>query len=225
MNLKTIKGVKQAWIAAILVLLVAGGALVFYPFLNQNAKLADDIKMSEQDKSSAQAKLAKMNKLKDETPKVTEADATLSKILPATASTPELVQFVQDAAAKSGMSSSDITDLTTSIPKLVVAPVAAAQTAGAPASPSAAPADAGAPPAASPPAASPSGNLAEMTVSISAKGSPDQLQKFVANLNTGSRNLAITGFSISKEGADGSSVKVDGTSYIYKTISLPVARP
>lgn len=219
MNLKTIKGVKQAWIAAILILLIAGGALVFYPFLNQNAKLAADIKISEQDKSTAQSKVAKMTKFKDETPSVQAEDAKLSKLLPATASTPELVTFVQDAATKSGMSSSDITDLTTSIPKLAVAPAAAAPAAPAPAASggaTAAPTDAS--------AAAPSGNLAEMTISISAKGTPEQLQQFVANLNSGSRNLAITGFSITQNGSDGSTVKVDGTSYIYKNIDLPVAR-
>lgn len=228
MNLKTIKGVKQIWIAIILVLFVAGGALIAYPFLMQNNKLAADIKTSQESKDAASTKLSRMTTFKDTMPAVEKVDNDLSVQFPSAAQTPELIAFVQKAANDSGMDPSAITDLTTTLPKLETAATGTAAgdadpaAAAAPADPAAAaPADPAAAAGAAPPTSG--GSLASMGVTIKADGSFGQLQTFVDKLNNGSRNLLISAYTIDKGTADkgGFTLQVTANTYIYKTITKP----
>lgn len=229
MNLKTIKGVKQIWIAIILVLTVAGSILIAQPFFMQNSKLAEDIKTSQEAKDAAQTKLTRMSGFKASVGAVEKLDNDLSTQFPGAAQTPELIAFVQKAASDAGLPVSAITDLTTTVPKLEAAAApaggapapagGAAATPAAPADPAAAaPAGGGAAPPTS------GGNLASMTVSIKAEGSVSQLQAFVVNLSSGSRNLLISGYSIDKGSSDkgGATLDIpDAKTFIYKTIAKP----
>lgn len=225
MNLKTVKGVKQIGILIIFVLTVVGGLLIAQPFLMQNTKLAEDIKTSEESKSSAASKLSSMEKAKSNLPGVSKIDKDLSVQFPPAAQTPELISFVQQAAVSSGMSPSAITDLATTLPKLETAATGADPAAAAPAADpaAAAPADPAAAAGAAPPTSG--GNLASMGVTIKADGSVDQLQKFVTNLNSGSRNLLISAYTIDKGSAEGGgfTLQVTATTYIYKSIPQPPA--
>lgn len=230
MNLKTIKGVKQIWIAIILVLTVAGSILIAQPFFMQNSKLAEDIKTSQEAKDSAQTKLTRMSGFKASVGAVEKLDNELSVQFPGAAQTPDLIAFVQKAATDSGLPVSSITDLTTTVPKLETAATGATGApAGAPADPAAAPAASGAAdPAAAAGAAPPTtgGNLASMTVTIKAEGSVGQLQEFVSKLTTGSRNLLVSGYSIDKGSPEkgGYTLNIpDAKTFIYKTIPKPAA--
>ena len=229
MNLKTVKGVKQIWIAIIFVLVVAGSILIAQPFFMQNTKLAEDIKTSQEAKDSAQAKLTRMSGFKATVGAVEKLDNDLSTKFPGAANTPDLITFVQQAATASGMPVSSIKDLTTTVPKLETAATGAAG--AAPADPAAAAPAAAAPadPAAAAGAAPPTtgGNLASMTVTIKAEGSVEQLQNFVTNLTEGSRNLLISGYNIDKAGSEGGGYTLnipDAKTFIYKTIPQPTVK-
>lgn len=223
MNLKTVKGVKQIWIAIIFVLVVAGSILIAQPFFMQNTKLAEDIKTSQEAKDSAQTKLTRMSGFKATVGAVEKLDNELSTKFPGAANTPDLIAFVQKAAADSGMPVSSIQDLTTTVPKLETAATGAAGAAPAAAAPAAAaPADPAAAAGAAPPTTG--GNLASMTVTIKAEGSVEQLQNFVTNLTEGSRNLLISGYNIDKAGSEGGGYTLnipDAKTFIYKTITQP----
>lgn len=221
MDFKTIKGVKRIFITLIALIAVVGVMLVVMPLMSQNQKFAQDIASSQSEESAALEKLNKLKKQKDDIGKVEKMDSDLSAAFPGSANTPGLVGYVSKAAVDAGMSVSNITDLSTGIPTLTASSanagaVAAAAAPGASAPAAAAPA-AGAAGAA--PAAGGGSNMAEMTVDISATGSIAQLGQFTTNLTKGERNLLISDFAISSDGATGeSTVKISAKTFIYKSI-------
>ena len=242
MNLKTTSGVKRLGVIALALILVIGSMLVVYPFLTQNAKLAEDIKTAQSAKDDAQTKLNQMNALKATNAQVKQLDDDLSKKFPSAADTPGFAAFVGKAAADAGLGMENITDLTTTIPTLsqAAAPAAPAPAAGGSGSAAggsgststkdAAPKDNSTAPA---PAAGAS-NLAEMNVTITAMGSMDQLQQFIANLKNGPRNLLISTYSIQDggqsaagSGQNGASTtaSITGKTFIYRAITPPPAVP
>lgn len=227
MNLKTTTGVKRIGIIVLALIVVIGSMLVVYPFLTQNAKLAEDIKTAQSAQDDVQGKLAQMNNLKETNPEVKKLDDELTKKFPASADTPGFAGFVGKAAADAGLGMENITDLTTTIPTLSQsgAPAAAPAPSAAPSAPAdkAAPADNSTAPA---PAAGAS-NLAEMNVTITAMGDMAQLQSFVANLKNGPRNLLVSTYSIQEGGASTNgtttTATISGKTYIYRPIQVPPA--
>lgn len=224
MNLKTVIGVKRLGIIVLALIVVIGSMLVVYPFLTQNAKLAEDIKTAQSAQDDVQGKLSQMNNLKETNPAVKKLDDELTKKFPETADTPGFAIFVGKAASDAGLGMENITDLTTTIPTLSQSGVPAAAPAPA-ASPSpaasAAPKDNSTAPA---PAAGAS-NLAEMNVTITAMGDMDKLEKFVANLKNGPRNLLISTYAIQQGGASTNgtttTATISGKTYIYRPIQVP----
>lgn len=223
MNLKTTATVKRLGIIVLALLVVIGSMLVIYPFMTQNAKLATDISAAQATKDEAADKLSKMNNLKATNPQVKQLDDDISKKFPATADTPGFAAFVGTAAAKAGLGLENITDLTTTIPTL--------SSAGAPAAPapSAAPTtpakDAPKDNSSAPAPATGASNLAEMNVTINVMGPMDQLEKFVANLKDGPRNILISTYAIQQGGAATEGVTttaiISGKTFIYRPITVP----
>lgn len=227
MNLKTTANVKRLGIIVLALIVVIGSMLVVYPFLTQNAKLAEDIKTAQSAQDDVQGKLAQMNNLKATNPQVKQLDDDLTKKFPSSADTPGFAGFVGKAAADAGLGMENITDLTTTIPTLSSAGAPAAPAPAASPSPAAskdaAPKDNSTAPA---PVAG-SSNLAEMNVTITAMGPIDQLENFVANLKNGPRNLLISTYSIQQGGASTSgtttTATISGKTYIYRAIQAPPA--
>jgi Tfp pilus assembly protein PilO len=225
MNLKTTASVKRIGIIVLALIVVIGSMLVVYPFLTQNAKLAQDIKTAQAAQDDVQGKLAQMNNLKATNAQVKQLDDDLSKKFPATADTPGFAAFVGKAAADAGLSMANITDLTTTIPTLssAGAPAAPAPSPTPGSSASAAPKDTSTAPA----PATGASNLAEMNVTITAMGPIDQLQAFIANLKNGPRNLLISTYSVQQGGASANGITttatVSGKTYIYRAIQTPPA--
>jgi Tfp pilus assembly protein PilO len=225
MNLKTTASVKRIGIIVLALIVVIGSMLVVYPFLTQNAKLAQDIKTAQAAQDDVQGKLAQMNNLKATNAQVKQLDDDLSKKFPATADTPGFAAFVGKAAADAGLSMANITDLTTTIPTLssAGAPAAPAPSPTPGSSASAAPKDTSTAPA----PATGASNLAEMNVTITAMGPIDQLQAFIANLKNGPRNLLISTYSVQQGGASTNGITttatVSGKTYIYRAIQTPPA--
>ena len=126
MNLKTTANVKRLGIVVLALIAVIGSMLVVYPFLTQNAKLAEDIKVAQAAQDDAQGKLSQMNTLKATNPQVKQLDDELTKKFPSSADTPGFAGFVGKAAADAGLGMENITDLTTTIPTLSQAAAPAA---------------------------------------------------------------------------------------------------
>lgn len=226
MNLKTTTSVKRLGIIVLALIVVIGSMLVVYPFLTQNAKLAEDIKTAQSAQDDVQGKLSQMNSLKATNPQVKQLDDELTKKFPSSADTPGFAGFVGKAAADAGLGMENITDLTTTIPTLsqAAAPAAPAPTAApTTAAKDAAPKDNSSAPA----PATGASNLAEMNVTITAMGPIDQLQNFVANLKNGPRNLLISTYSIQQGGASTSgtttTATISGKTYIYRAVQAPPA--
>lgn len=226
MNLKTTTGVKRIGIIVLALIVVIGSMLVVYPFLTQNAKLAEDIKTAQSAQDDVQGKLSQMNNLKETNPEVKKLDDELTKKFPASADTPGFAAFVGKAAADAGLGMENITDLTTTIPTLSQAEAPAAAPAPS-AAPSAAPSGAPADNSTAPPPAAGASNLAEMNVTITAMGDMAQLQSFVANLKNGPRNLLVSTYSIQEggESTNGTTTTatISGKTYIYRPIQVPPA--
>lgn len=223
MNLKTTASVKRIGIIVLALIVVIGSMLVVYPFLTQNAKLAADIAVAEKEQADAQGKLSQMNNLKETNTQVKQLDDDLSKKFPATADTPGFAAFVGKAAADAGLGLENITDLTTTIPTLSTPDAPAAPAPEATAKASAAPKDNS---TAAAPAVGAS-NLADMNVTITAMGSIDKLQNFVANLKNGPRNLLISTYAI-QQGGDATAgatttANITGKTFIYRPIQAPAS--
>lgn len=154
----------------------------------------------------------------------------LNVLMPSTASEPELANTVSETAAKAGMSSGQITVLTTSSLTEVVDSTAAAP------APEATPA-AGATAAPADPnnvkvdvnAVKPSAalKLYQMTVSISAVGTIDQLIAFTNGLYSAKRSIAIDSVTLTPDvGQSGKTsglytVSIEGRAFVVQNIGNP----
>ncbi|MBC9704773.1 MAG: hypothetical protein H9W81_07335 [Enterococcus sp.] len=215
MDFKTIKGVKTISFLALFLIVAAGAMLIAYPLFTSTQTFAQEYSVAESERSDAEAKLSSLQTVKDTINDVIKLDAESARAFPSSANTPELVEDITRAATDAGLSISGITDLTTGIPVLATGTADATAAAPAPAEGEAA--------AASPDAASTS-TLAEMTITLSAEGSLDELIKFSENLkSTDKRNMLISAYSIGKAGNENGSynLTISGKTYIYNEIVPP----
>lgn len=220
MDFKTIKGVKLISFLALFLIVAAGTMLVAYPLFTSSQKFAEEYSTAESERITAEDKLVTLQQVKDTIDQVIKLDGESARAFPSSANTPELVDDITSAATSAGLSVSNITDLTTGVPVLAVGAV------GAPTEvPAEAPAEgeADAAVAASPDAPATS-TLAEMTITLSAEGSLNELIRFSENLKSDDkRNMLISTYSIGKAGTENASynLTITGKTYIYNEILPP----
>lgn len=219
MDLKTIKGVKTISILVLFLLVAAGAMLVAYPLFTSTQTYAEEYSTAESERVAAETRLNDLQGVKDTIDEVINIDKESARAFPSSANTPELVEDITSAATNAGLSISNINELTTGVPVLAVSaggdPAAAPVDAAAPADPEA---------AASPNAPSTS-TLAEMTITLSAEGSLEDLIKFSQNLkDSKKRNMLISAYSIGKAGTESGdyNLTITGKTYIYNEILPPM---
>lgn len=228
MDLKTIKGVKLISFLALFLIVAAGAMLVAYPLFTSTQKYAQEYSTAESDMATAESRLADLQGVKNSIDQIIKIDEESARAFPSSANTPELVEDITRAATDAGLSINNISDLTTGVPTLAVSAVAgdvAAAPVDAEASTEEAPAEGADPEAAASPNAPSTSTLAEMTITLSAEGSLNELIKFSQNLKDDKkRNMLISTYSIGKSGDENSSynLTITGKTYIYNEILPPM---
>lgn len=225
MDLKTRKGVRTIGIIALILLAAAGFMLVIQPLMTQNSDFSDEMTAAQSEQSTAQQKLADLQRQRETIEDVEALDSDLSEQFPGLADSPSLVAYIQQAASDAGIGQGSISNLTVGIPALVtgsaaVAPAPAADPAGA------APVEEGEGAAAEAEAAptpdSPSStNLAEVPVELAVSGSADQIAQFMTNLSESDRNLEILTYALAEGGGEDEGAVTATLSlktYIYNTV-------
>lgn len=221
MDLKTIKGVKLISGLVLFLIVAAGAMLVAYPLFTSTQTFAQEYSSAESDKAIAEEKLRSLQDVKTSIDQIIKIDSESKRAFPASANTPELVEDITRAATDAGLSVSDLTDLTTGIPVLAVSATGVPADAAA----AAAPAEGADPAVAAAPDAPATSTLAEMTITLSAEGSLNELIKFSENLkDTDKRNMLISTYTIGKAGDEGGgyNLTITGKTYIYNDILPPM---
>lgn len=240
MALLTQKTVKFVGIASLVIVTALGGVVVGQPLYNHIKTQSDELSSTQDELATAQKSRNGLLTAKQQYPAIEEINAQLSKKFPDLANVPELLDTLTAGAVQSGMSPSDITAISFGNPT-VSTPVVPATTGGASGTPSsgssAAPSAAPSAAASSAPAnggtategagntSVASGSYADMEIGISAKGSPENVQKFLDYLNKMDRAMTINTFSVTQadsEDGKGATLSLTGKVYIYKKISTPV---
>lgn len=216
MDLSTKKSVKTLGFIGIALVIIAGIVLVVQPFFAQNSKYADEIVQAESEQSIIVTKLEQLRMQKDNIKKVEKLDEDLSKKFPGVSDTPGLINMISETANKSGMTKSDITNLTAGIPTLVTtsggtdgAPAESGESAEAPDKDAAAPA---------PSEGDIGTDLAEIPLDLTLKGDVNELTKFAENLRDANRNIVVLNFNLSTE-EDKATATIQAKTYIYKTVA------
>lgn len=238
MALLTQKTVKFVGIASLVIVTALGGVVVGQPLYNHIKTQSDELSSTQDELTTAQKSRNGLLTAKNQYPAIEKINAQLSKKFPDLANVPELLDTLTAGAVQSGMSPSDITAISFGNPT-VSTPAVPATTGGTASSESSA-APSAAPSAASSAAPSTSGgatategagntsvstgSYADMEIGISAKGSPENVQKFLDYLNKMDRAMTINTFSVTQadsEDGKGATLSLTGKVYIYKKISTP----
>lgn len=222
-TLLTQKTVKFLGIAGIVILLAGGGVMVVQPLITQVQAQASEIQSA---KDEIDAKTASRDKLKAAKTNYTTVKATnddLLKQFPELAQVPELLDAVTAGAVSTGIPASDLSSLTFSAPAIKIPVVAAVAPAATDTKEDAAPEPATPAPADT---VVSSGDYAEMEVGIAIKGTPTQIQDFLAYLNKMDRVMIISAFSVDvakdeESGSNTATLALTGTTFIYKAIKTP----
>ena len=222
MNVKTMNRIAGHGFLALL--LLAGWFLALGPRLGDAGEVAKQTEAAEQANQHLVAEIRRVEGLRDgiSTAKV-QADKNTRKF-PSTADQTDLFAQIRAAASKAGLSEKSLIRLTISSPTIVTG---GAVTLGAPGeqqSQAGPQAQTNPQAQAAPQAATPSlgGQLASMKVEINAKGSRQELTKFVSNLENMDRAFLTSSVSLSGEGKE-YSLSVNGNMFMLPELMDPTA--
>lgn len=213
--MKNTKNVTLIGALALLAITALGYLFVISPLLNSRTTKEAELVSAEEALVSAQQSLKTAQDFEQQYSQVKTIDEELKTNFPTTASVESLNASITDAAARAGLSPADITSITTQAPAALEATVPdpaadASDTAAAATDDTAAPEVAPEP-----------SKLAQMSVSISAKGSTQSLAAFVRNLSDMSRVIRIDAVAFTQE-SDGTAIlTISAVSYMYSSIEDP----
>lgn len=223
--------VKLLGVAGIAILLVVGYFFVLTPYLSESGRLSDEIETTEARNSTLRTQITSVARNAEYIDQVAEFNELMNDRFPSTAAVNSLRGQIYSAAANSGVT----VNVDTTTPSIVNAPEAS----GAPAEAAPAPAenvptddlpdapvdqgpvDEGVP-------GQGAGNLAEITLPITAQGSLDDLTEFLQRLSQIDRGILVSGVSVtgggSGDGEDGEvsySLTLDAKTFLYRDIPAP----
>lgn len=219
--MKNIRNIIMIGIAGVLAVLAIGYALVVTPVLAQVSKGETDFSEAKDQLNQINATVSKLQGYKDKATDIEGIRTTLDQQFPNTAAVIELNGYITMAAAAAGLPASSISSIATSLPTIEVALPSA--------TPSPAATETSAPTATSAtPTAGAASKVASMKVTISAKGSKEELIAFAKNLNKMERSVLVLNTSMSFSGgttvgagANEGTLSVEVKAYLYKSIPLP----
>jgi len=236
--LKNKKDVLTLGVAAIALIAALGYYLVLSPFLSQSSDHADKMSNARTLLTTAQDDLTLAQKYQDEYPSVLEINDALVDNFPSTADIESLNLAILLAASQAGIMPDQVTTISTSSPALMAPAPAAATTDTATtdtattdtattdtattdtATTDTATTDA-APVVADPAASS---KMAQMSVTISIKGSPSALMAALTNLSAMNRVILITSASMTTDGDGQAVLSIQAISYLYSTLDDPATK-
>ena len=216
--LKNKKDVLTLGVAAIALIAALGYYLVLSPFLSQSSDHADKMSNARTLLTTAQDDLTLAQKYQDEYPSVLEINDALVDNFPSTADIESLNLAILLAASQAGIMPDQVTTISTSSPALMAPAPAAATTDTA--TTDTATTDA-APVVADPAASS---KMAQMSVTISIKGSPSALMAALTNLSAMNRVILITSASMTTDGDGQAVLSIQAISYLYSTLDDPATK-
>lgn len=216
-------------IAGIFILLVAGYFFVVSPFMAENGRLTESIESVEAQNNNLRTQIQSVQRSQDLAEEVRAYDEVLNQRFPATAQVDSLRGQIFSAASNAGIT----VNIDTTTPNLIQGDA----TGGAEAAPAApvegetqADGDPAAqdPVAATPEAGSSGGNLAEISLPLSAEGTLNDLIDFLINLSRLDRSILVSGVSLNGGGGgeDGEpatyQLNVDAKTFLHRDIPFPV---
>jgi len=226
--LKNKKDVLTLGVAAIALIAALGYYLVLSPFLSQSSDHADKMSNARTLLTTAQDDLTLAQKYQDEYPSVLEINDALVDNFPSTADIESLNLAILLAASQAGIMPDQVTTISTSSPALMAPAPAAATTDTATtdtATTDTATTDTAttdAVPVVADPAAS--SKMAQMSVTISIKGSPSALMAALTNLSAMNRVILITSASMTTDGDGQAVLSIQAISYLYSTLDDPATK-
>jgi Tfp pilus assembly protein PilO len=232
--LKNKKDMLTLGVISILLIAAVGYYFVLSPFLSQSSKHAAQMASAHDLLATAQNDLTLAQKYQDEYPSVLKIDSALVENFPTTADIESLNLAILLAASQAGIMPDQVTTISTSSPALMApAPVAAstdktATSTDATSTATPAPTDANATTASDAPVApvDPAANskMAQMSVTISIKGSPSALMAALTNLSAMNRVILITASSMATDGDGQAVLSVQAVSYLYSALDDPATK-
>lgn len=186
-----------------------------------NVAIAD----AESSKSMMEARLGGLQAAKDQFVDVETINNDLSKQFPENGETQQLIEQILAGAASAGIPSNNVSNMEFQAPTIFTPPVAA--------TPETPPAEGTEPVAETPPAegevpaenpeaqlAVPEG-FATLDLSVSLKGTPEQIQRFITYLNSMDRVVTVREVTLSTEAEGDVTLSFTATTYVYRAIPAP----
>ncbi|MEQ6901015.1 hypothetical protein [Nocardioides sp. YIM 152588] len=183
MNLRTVPGTLAVGLGALLLFLAASWFLAIGPVLGQTSDTRESIDLARDRNDVLRAQVATLKAQQDELPRYRAVADQMAALFPPTAEQPRYFAAVHEAARKAGIPADQVTALNPSAPELLAADgrVLAVD-------------------ATATDAEAPTAEVGEQEVSVSVQGRYDQVQRFLANLETMERAFLVT--SVGLEGGD-----------------------
>lgn len=225
--------VKLLGVAGIAILLVVGYFFVLSPYLSESGRLSEEIETTEQRNSTLRTQITSVARNAEYIDQVAEFNDLMNERFPSTAAVDSLRGQIYSAAANA-----DVTvNVDTTTPSIINAPepgAAPAEAAPAPADnvPTDDLPDAPADQAPAAEGAAPeqgAGNLAEISLPITAQGSLENLTNFLQQLSQIDRGILVSGVSVTGGGSSDSeddaeatySLTLDAKTFLYRDIPAP----
>ena len=225
-----VRKVKTFGIGGITLISLLGGLLVVYPFATEADTLQAQVQEKVAENDVLKARITGLQGTAERIPEIKAINDSLSVRFPSTSDIPGLISSLNSTAATVGLSNSDFTEITTTVPAIIADESSALPASGAESSApmdntdTAATGDESTEVAGAAPASGPSGNLASMGVSISIKGSNEQLALFVKELSKEEgRAFLIKSFTITTDEESGSTLTLETEAFLYRTVEDPLA--
>lgn len=191
--------------AVIIGLLMAGWFLVVSPSISKQSELSAELSDTEDKIEAHKAKLVELEQIKAEIGKYQQQDQELTAKFPGEADIKLLLNDITEAGQRAGVKT--ISNVETGTPELQQDPTQTEQ----PPSPEQATGSGGGEPT--------GGNLATMSLNLTAEGSEGSLMKYATELTNMDRSFLVQESSI--DCSETCKLTISGTTYLYRPTVLP----
>jgi len=212
------RNIKLVGIAGLVIVAIAGGALVAYPLIGQTQRWSDETVQAQEANDVLKDKIVALQATEALTPEVIALNAELAAKFPNLPNGTDLLQDISSAAVQSGMSSENIESVIISAPVLLSGTPGATTDGTTPPADPAAPADGQAEGNSTPDVTA--SKVASMDIAISVSGTGPQLSAFMVALGETRRTIKIDTVAI-KTTEEKTTMDIKGTSYLYASIEAP----
>lgn len=223
-----VRKVKTFGIGGLTLITLLGGMLVVYPFATEADTLQAQVQEKVAENDVLKARIAGLQGTAEQIPAIKSINDSLSVRFPSTSDIPGLISSLNSTAAVVGLSSSNFSEITTTVPEIIADSSAALPDSGAESTApqdntdATAAGDESTEVAGATPASGAGGNLASMTVTIAVKGNSEQLAQFVKELaKEEGRAFLIKGFTITSD-EEGSTLSLETEAFLYRTVEDPI---